>query len=358
VPDLVSWGLTPPTADAFRALGLPHCVLSRVVAAPGGRWRVVTEAGETIAEPSGRLLGDAASAADLPAVGDWLAVRPRPGEPRATAVAVLPRTTALVRKAAGRAVEAQILAANLDVVLLACAADLDWNPARLERYLAVAWESGARPVVLLTKTDLAADLPALVAEAEAIAVGAPVVATSAVEAGGVDTVGAHLRPRETAALVGSSGVGKSTLVNRLLGAPVQSTGDLRARDGRGRHTTTVREMFALPSGALLVDTPGLRELAVWTDAGAVAAAFDDVGVLAAGCRFRDCAHGPEPGCAVTGAVASGALDAGRLEDYRKLLREQARLARKSDPAAAHAERRRWIAIGRAGREAARRKRGT
>jgi ribosome biogenesis GTPase len=357
VPDLVSWGLRAPTADAFRALGAPDLVLSRVVAAPGGRWRVVAESGDLLAEPSGRLSREAASAADLPAVGDWLAVRPRPGEPRATVVAVLPRSSALLRKAAGRAVEPQVIAANLDVVLVATSVKDDWNPARLARYLAVAWESGARPVVLLTKADLADDLESVVSEADAAAVGAPVVVTSAVEGTGMESLLPHLRPGDTAALVGSSGVGKSTLLNRLLGRDAQSTGDVRDHDGRGRHTTTVRELFPLPNGALLVDTPGLRELAVWTDGAAVDAAFEDVATLAASCRFRDCRHGVEPGCAVTAAAASGALDPDRLDDWRRLVREQEFLARKADPALAREARRRWAAIGRAGRDAMRRKRG-
>jgi ribosome biogenesis GTPase len=351
VLDLASFGLTPSVADAFRALGREDLVLARVTSAPGGRWRVVTALGERLAEPSGRLLEDAASAAELPAVGDWLAVRPRPGEERATVVAVLPRASALVRKAAGRALGPQVLAANVDVVLLACGLDADWNPGRLERYLVVAWESGARPLVLLTKADVAADVAARVAEAEAVAAGSPVVAVSARTGYGLDALGAALRPRETAAIVGSSGVGKSTLLNRLLGEEVQPTSGVRAGDGRGRHTTTTREMFVLPGGALLVDTPGLRELAVWTGTEAVDAAFEDVAALAARCRFRDCAHGPEPGCAVTGAVASGELSAARLEDWRKLRREQAFLARKEDPALARAERERWKAIGKAGRAA-------
>jgi ribosome biogenesis GTPase len=332
VIDLVSFGLTTLTADAFRALGQDDLVLARVTSAPGGRWRVVTALGERLAEPSGRLLGDAQSAADLPAVGDWLAVRPRAGEDRATVVAVLPRASALVRKAAGRAVAPQVIAANVDVVLLACGLDADWNPARLERYLVVAWESGARPVVLLTKADVTDDVAARVAQAEAVAAGSPVVAVSACTGYGLDALAVELRPRQTAAIVGSSGVGKSTLLNRLLGEEVQPTGGVRAGDGRGKHTTTTREMFVLPGGALLVDTPGLREIAVWTDAAAVDAAFEDVAVLAARCRFRDCAHGPEPGCAVIGAVKSGELAAERLEDWRRLRRE-AWLAR-GDPSRA------------------------
>jgi ribosome biogenesis GTPase len=356
VIDLVSWGLDPRTARAFEALGRSDLLLARVVAAPGGRWRAVTAHGETLVEPAGRLRFEAESAADLPAVGDWLAVASRPGEARAMAIAVLPRRTALVRKAAGRAVAPQVLAANVDHVLVACGLDLDWNPARLERYLAVAWESGAQPVVVLTKADLAEDLAARVAEAEALAVGAPVVAVSARTGAGADALAALLPSTSTSALVGSSGVGKSTLVNRLAGREAQATSDVRAHDGRGRHTTTTREMFALPWGALVIDTPGLRELAVWTDGEAVERAFDDVLAFAAGCRFRDCSHGPEPGCAVTDAVARGVLPAARLDDYRHLRREQAFLARKDDVHLMRAERARWKAIGKAGRAAMDRKR--
>jgi ribosome biogenesis GTPase len=353
---LVSWGLRASTIAAFESLGLDDCVLARVTSAPGGRWRVVTEQGDRLAERAGRLGFEAATAADLPAVGDWLAVRPRPGEDRVTVVAVVPRASALVRKAAGRAVAPQVLAANVDAVLVACAMDQDWNPSRLARYLAVAWESGARPVVVLTKADLAPDLEARVAEAESVAVGAAVVPVSARAGLGLDALPAHLASGETTVIVGSSGTGKSTLVNRLLGSDVQATSGVRAHDGRGLHTTTVREMFALPWGALLVDTPGLREIAVWTDGESVAAAFDDVVSLAAECRFRDCRHGPEPGCAVRAGVESGRLAADRLDDYLRLVREQAFLARKEDPLLARAERARWKAIGKAGREAWLRKR--
>jgi ribosome biogenesis GTPase len=348
---LRSFGLSAETSAHFESLRLDSAVLARVVAAPGGRWRVVTEAGERVAEPSGRLTHDAGTAADLPTVGDWLAIRLRPGDDRATVLAVLPRRTALVRKAAGRAVVPQVLAANVDVVLVACGLDGDWNPARLARYLALAWESGARPVVVLTKADVAGDLAAPIAEAEAVAVGADVVAVSARDETGMEALLAFLPPGSTSALVGSSGVGKSTLLNRLLGVEAQRAGEVRASDGRGRHTTTTREMFALPNGALLIDTPGLREIAAWTDGDAIATAFDDVVSLAAGCRFRDCVHGPEPGCAVHAAVEGGALSAERLADYRHLVREQAYLARKDDPRLARAERERWKAMGRAGHAA-------
>ena len=354
--DLVAWGLDPRTARAHEALGRPDLLLARVVAAPGGRWRAVSAIGELLVEPAGRLRFEAETAEDLPAVGDWLAVAPRPGEARATAVAVLPRRTALVRKAAGRAMAPQVLAANVDHVLVTCGLDLDWNPARIERYLAVAWESGAQPVVVLTKADLADDLNGRVHEAEALAVGAPVVAVSAATGEGVERLAALLRPATTSALVGSSGVGKSTLVNRLSGTDALATGPVRVHDGRGRHTTTVREMFALPSGALVIDTPGLRELAVWTDGDAVERAFDDLLAFASACRFRDCTHGPEPGCGVLDAVARGAVPAERLEDYRHMCREQAYLARKEDPALARAARARWKSIGKAGREAMNRKR--
>ncbi len=353
--DLDLWGLSPRTVDAFVALGLPDCALARVVSAPGGRWRVVTAEGERLAEPAGKLLHEAASGDALPAVGDWLAVAPRPGDDRATVHAVLPRSTLLARKAAGRAVVLQPLAANVDLVLVACALDGDWSPARIERYVAVAWDSGAQPVVVLMKADLAEDPEARVAEARGLAPGAPVLAVSARTGAGLDLLRAALPPRTTAALVGSSGVGKSTLVNRLLGEEVQPTQDVRASDDRGRHTTTRREMFALPWGALLVDTPGLREIAVWTEGDAVSAAFEDVARLAQSCRFRDCSHGPEPGCAVLAAVESGVLPAERLRDYRHLRREQDYLARKEDPALARAARERWKQIGRAGREAMRAK---
>jgi ribosome biogenesis GTPase len=331
-------------------------VAARVVREERESLLVVTEEGERAAEPAGRLRHRAASRVDLPAVGDWVAVRVTDGAGPALVEAVVPRRNGIVRKAAGGAARPQILAANVDTLLVAMGLDADFNPRRLERYVALAWESEAQPLVVLTKADACPDVPARAADAGAAASGAAVVAVSAVTGAGLDTLAMHLTPGRTVALVGMSGVGKSTLVNRFLGAGgiLQSVRDVRACDGRGRHATTRRDLFLLPSGALLVDTPGMRELALWDGGGD--AGFPDVAAHAGGCRFRDCAHEDEPGCAVRAATESGRLDAGRLESWRKLRKEQAWLARRLDEGPARAEKERWKGLTRRAKERARSKR--
>lgn len=315
---------------------------------------VVTEEGERAAEPSGRLRHRAASRLDLPAVGDWVVLRPAAGKGPAIVEAVVPRRNRIVRKAAGEAARPQVLAANVDVLLVTMGLDADFNPRRLERYVALAWESEARPLIVLTKADACADVPKRVAEAEAAAPGAAVVAVSAVTGAGIDTLAPHLAPGRTLALVGMSGVGKSTLVNRLLGVEAQLVQAVRGSDGRGRHTTTRRDLLLLPSGALLVDTPGMRELALWDGGGD--AGFPDVAALVQACRFRDCAHGAEPGCALRAAVHAGRLDADRLASWEKIAREEAWLACRQDEGLARAERERWKSLTRGAKERARSKR--
>jgi ribosome biogenesis GTPase / thiamine phosphate phosphatase len=260
--------------------------------------------------------------------GDWVAAEKLPGEDRAIVRAVLPRRTRFARKEPWLT-EEQVVAANIDTVFLVTDCGRDFKPRRLERYLTAAWDSGADPVVVLTKSDLADDPWETVAQAEAIALGVPVHAVSSVTGEGLDGLEPHLAPGRTVALLGSSGVGKSTLANRLLGEEQLATGDLR-RDGRGRHTTTHRELVRLPGGALLLDTPGMRELQLWADESALNETFADVAELARQCRFTDCAHGSEPGCAVGAALADGTLPEVRWESYRKLQRELHSLALRQD----------------------------
>ena len=260
--------------------------------------------------------------------GDWVAAEKLPGEDRAIVRAVLPRRTRFARKEPWLT-EEQVVAANIDTVFLVTDCGRDFKPRRLERYLTAAWDSGADPVVVLTKSDLAEDPWETVAQAEAIALGVPVHAVSSVTGEGLDGLEPHLAPGRTVALLGSSGVGKSTLANRLLGEEQLATGDLR-RDGRGRHTTTHRELVRLPGGALLLDTPGMRELQLWADESALNETFADVAELARQCRFTDCAHGSEPGCAVGAALADGTLPEVRWESYRKLQRELHSLALRQD----------------------------
>jgi ribosome biogenesis GTPase len=281
---------------------------------------------------------------DLPVTGDWVAVQRAEGEGRAVVRGVLPRRTAVTRKAAGRRTDAQVLAANVDVIAVVAALDAARNTNRLERYLAVAWDAGAEPVVVYTKSDLAPE-----AEVDdELTRGVDVVRTSAVTGEGVDSLHRMLAPHRTAVLLGPSGSGKSTLLNALCGTDVHATGAVRELDGRGRHTTTARELAVVPSGGCVIDTPGLRELALWDGAG-VDRVFEDLDDLALHCRFRDCAHGDEPDCAVRTAVEDGSLDPARLERHRKLERELAHLDRRKDALATSNAKRRWKAITKASR---------
>jgi ribosome biogenesis GTPase len=330
---LPALGWTPSREEEFEQHAAAGLAPARVVAQQRGLYAVRGESGEQSAEISGRLRHEAAGPADLPAVGDWVAVRAP-----ATVDAVLPRETAFVRKAAGTDVVEQVVAANVDVVFLVTAFDGDLNVRRLERYLAAGWESGAQPVIVVNKSDLAAAPAAGVAEVDAIAFGVPVHAVSCREGDNLGELAAYFAGNRTVALLGSSGVGKSSLVNRLLGGERQEVGELRG-DGRGRHTTTARELFAVPGGGLVLDTPGMRQLGLWDAGGGLGEAFDDVAALAAACRFRDCAHEREPGCGVLAAVAEGRLDSDRLESYRKLLRELRHLELKTDARARSEERR-------------------
>lgn len=291
---------------------------------------LVAADGEVDAAVSGRFRHRAAGPADFPAVGDWAAFRRGDGG-RATIEAILPRRSAFTRKAAGAAAEAQVVAANVDTVLLVSGLDGEFNPRRIERYVTTAWSSGASPVVVLNKADLCPDLADAVARVTAVAPGVPVVATAALDGDGVAAVAPHLAPCRTVALLGSSGVGKSTLVNALLGEERLATGEVSdPRAGRGRHTTTARELVRLPGGALLVDTPGLRELGLWVDDDGLDRTFEEIDELAAGCRFPDCRHDREPGCAVTAAVLTGELDERRFASYRKLRRELEHLEARRD----------------------------
>jgi len=291
---------------------------------------------------TGRLLHEARSIADLPAVGDWVAVRLRPAEARADIHAVLPRRTKFARRAAGPASEEQVIATNLDTVFLVTALDQNYNLRRIERYLTLAWESGAQPVIILNKADLHPTPDLMRDEVAALAAGAPVVALSATLDEGFSALDPWLLPRTTIALLGSSGVGKSTLINRLLGTDRQDTGGISTAVGKGRHTTTRRELFTTPAGVLIIDTPGMRELQFWeVEASAVQDTFADIVALAARCRFGNCAHATEPGCAVQAALADGELEPARWQSYQKLRREQAYAARQTDPKLARAHRATW-----------------
>jgi ribosome biogenesis GTPase len=318
----------------------------RVTVQHRGLYTVATDLGELNAQLSGHLMSEAEEGG-YPAVGDWVALVPRPEGGAATIHAVMPRRTAFLRKAAHSVQTMQVVAANVDVAFLVASMNADFNARRLERYLASAWQSGAQPLVVLTKADLCADPATVVAEAEAVAIGVPVLGVSVVTGAGMDELAAYLKPGETCVLVGSSGVGKSTLVNALAGADLMATAAIREGDAHGRHTTTHRELVRLPSGALILDTPGMREFGLLEVGDGLDATFEDIEALARECRFRDCGHANEPGCAVRAALETGALDDARWKGFQKLQRELNFLEAKEDRAARQANRKHWIAISKA-----------
>ena len=296
-----------------------------------------------LADLSGRLLKDL-DKLTRPVVGDWVAVVD--GADRASIQQVLDRRTTLVRRAAGTKREPQVIAANVDVFFVVTAANRDFNERRLGRYITAVWNSGAEPVVVLNKTDLDVDLAPLLEAIERAAIGVPLVRASAATGAGLDELREHIGPGRTVAFIGSSGVGKSSLTNRLLGRDVQAVAGLR-NDDRGRHTTSSRQLVELTDGGVLIDTPGMRELGLLDDEGGLDTSFADVAAFAERCRFRDCAHEGEPGCAVVAAVESGELPAERLASYRKLVREIAAGQRASDPLLAARTKARWKATHRA-----------
>lgn len=312
-------------------------------------YTVLSSSGERLARVTGKFRHEARGRHEFPSVGDWVALAAATDEGEAQIHAVLPRKSKFSRKVAGHTAEEQVVAANVDTIFLISALDRDFNLRRLERYLVVGRESRARPVVVLNKSDLHDDVAAAVAAVTAVADDVPVHAISCTAREGLDALAIYLRPGETVALLGSSGVGKSTLVNRLLGEERQVTREVRQTDSRGRHTTTMRELIVMPDGALIIDTPGMRELQLWETPEAVREAFDDIEALGEGCYFRDCRHVDEPRCAVKAAVGEGRLAAGHLGNYHKLGRELEALAARHDPQAAQERKQKWRIIHKAAR---------
>ena len=308
-----------PDHWAALATQYPELTVGRITLQEKGMYRIRTITGEQKALVSGKFQFDAQLVSDYPAVGDYVMVSCADPD---TAIIhqVLPRRSLFVRKAAGTSKTEQVVAANIDTVFLCMSLNNDFNLRRLERYLAVAWESGASPVVVLTKADLCADLSQKQREVESIAMGVDILTTSAMESDGYRQITPYITEGRTVAFVGSSGVGKSTLINRLLGGERLATGGLR-NDDKGRHTTTHRELLFLPGGAMVIDTPGMRELGMWNAASGVEQTFGDIEELAARCRFRNCSHTSEPGCAVRAAIRSGDLDGGHWLSYQKLKNE-------------------------------------
>jgi ribosome biogenesis GTPase len=355
---LTALGWDDRFAAAFDALSLgPDVQPARVAIGFNYLYRVWTADGELEATASGRLKHRAGSRGELPAVGDWVALRKRSAHDQGAIVALLPRRSAFSRRMAGAVTDEQVVAANVDVVFVVMALDADFNLRRLERYLLLARESGAAPVILLTKPDLSEAVSARVAETASIAGTLPIHVVSPKRNTGLEQVAAYLTAGRTGALLGSSGVGKSTIINRMIGQDVQKTREVREADSRGRHTTAHRELIVLPNGGLIIDTPGMRELQLWDVGEAVRETFDDIETFAAHCHFTDCRHRDEPRCAVKTAVADGRVAASRLESYHKLQDELLFLARQQDERAQLEEKRRVKIIGKAVKKHIKAKRG-
>lgn len=316
--DMSRYGVT----DRFAALATmyPEWMIGRITSQEKGLYQLVTANGEKRAEVSGKFRYQAAVVSDYPAVGDFVMADWNAGGGNAVIHQVLSRKSCITRKAAGNARQEQVVAANIDTIFLCMSLNNDFNLRRLERYLSIAWESGASPVIVLTKADLCDDLHAKMAAVEAIAIGVEVLVTSAVDQDGYTQVLPYISPGRTVAFIGSSGVGKSTLINCLLGENRMDTNGLR-NDDKGRHTTTHRELILLPQGGMVIDTPGMRELGMWDSDGGIDQTFGEIEELAAGCRFFDCSHQREPGCAVQKALREGRLSEERWHSYLKLKSE-------------------------------------
>lgn len=323
--------------EKFKRFASEGGVPARVIADYGMEYLVHDGVKSSRAAVAGHLRNNGAT---MPAVGDWVAVVQR--DPVDAIQGVVERRTVFSRHGAGVETREQVLAANVDVAFVVAAAT-DVNARRIERYLTIAWQSGAVPVVLLTKADIATSLAELRAELEAVSMGTPVVVTSGVTGDGIDEVVRELLPARTGVLLGPSGAGKSTLINRIVGTDLMRTRQTHA-SGEGRHMTSHRQLVQLPQGGMIIDTPGLREAQLWEGEQALGDVFEDIEDLALQCRFTDCAHATEPGCAVKAALADGSLESARFQSYRKLQRELRAVAAKTDARVRAEERRKWKQI--------------
>lgn len=339
--ELTHIGFNDNVKEAYEKIAKVNQIIGRISLEHKRMYRVWTVYGELLCEVSGKLAYGAQSREGYPAVGDWVILTPRSAEAKGTITNILPRKSKFSRKVAGNNTEEQIVAANIDMIFLVNSLNEDLNIRRLERYVTLTWESGASPVIVLTKADLTADLSEKLRGVESVALGIPVLTISVVNNIGLDQLKTYLHPGKTVALLGSSGVGKSTLTNYLCGYEKQEVQEIRDTDAKGRHTTTNREMVLLPNNAILIDTPGMRELQLWNSEDGISNSFSEIEELAASCKFRDCQHEKEMGCAVKLAIEEGELEEERLQSYKKLLRELAFLERRQDKKAKSDEKKKW-----------------
>ncbi|MFC7686012.1 ribosome small subunit-dependent GTPase A [Ureibacillus sp. GCM10028918] len=321
-----------------------NCVPARVSLEHKHAYRVISEQGEWLASVSGLYAYEAFDRSEYPAVGDWVLIEKMNGENRAIIHKLFNRKSQFSRKIAGREIEEQLVATNVDFVLLVMSLNADFNIRRLERYLVAAWDSGATPIVVLTKADLCEDIDRYLKEAQTVAMGVDIFVTSSYTGEGIEQIRPLFREGVTGALLGSSGAGKSTLTNALYGDDKMEVSEVREDDAKGRHTTTHRELVLLPGGGCLIDTPGMRELQLWDQGDSLSSSFQDIEELASTCRYRDCTHKSEPGCSVNSAIDNGDLEYSRLQSYFKLQKELAFIERKTNTQAKLAEQRKWKQI--------------
>ena len=354
--DLTTLGWDKFFATNFESYAGSDYTVGRVALEHKNLFRVYTQQGDVLAEISGKLRHEAVNRSDLPAVGDWVVIRSRPDTDRVTIHAVLPRRTSFIRKIAGSRTEEQIVGANIDTLFLLTSLNQDFSLRRIERYLVIAWESGANPIIILSKSDLHDRVADAMTEVQSIARGVPIHAISIVTGYGLRDVAQYFKGGQTVAMLGSSGVGKSTLINHLAGVDHLKVQTVREHDDRGRHTTTHRELILLPAGGLVLDTPGMRELQLWDGDESLPLVFDDIEAFAGQCFFSDCLHQDEPRCAVREALVAGTIDSERYQSYGKLQKELKYLARRRDKLSEITEKKKWKKLSRLASERARLKR--
>lgn len=321
-----------------------NALVGRICSENKNSYKLYSQMGEITAIISGKFRNNCKTKEDFPAVGDWVLFEPLEGENKAIIQSILPRKSKFSRKVAGNQTQEQIIASNIDIAFIVCALNYDFNLRRIERYLSLVWQSGATPVVVLTKIDLCDDVQNKINEVANIAFGVDIHAISNLSAEGLEILQDYFQENKTVVLLGSSGVGKSSLINNLAQENVMKVNELRSNIDKGRHTTTYKQMFILPKGGLIIDTPGIRELQLWDAEDGISKCFKDIEELAKSCRFSDCMHQDEPGCAVEQAIKGGLLDSHRLESYLKVQKEQAYMSSRQAQSAAKVEKDKWKAI--------------